>query len=228
MDGYQLMSIQDKNPKLEELIKTVPSAKDLEAYSYSELRIAMHYAGIYGLPTQELITFCKHFLKIGSAIEIGSGTGMFGKALGIPCTDNLMQNRPDVKLQYERIGQPTIEYGEHVEELEAEEAVAFYKPNVVFSSWITPKLDRDGQPLNTHGTNENAILNKVDAYIQLMADTHIRMRKPILELPHIQIRAPWIYGRSENDNFIGIWTKKANEAFIILKDIEMDFALTVK
>lgn len=78
---------------------------------------------LYQLPITELIDFLKSEISSGLTIEIGAGNGCFGRALGIKMADNFMQTFPDVKALYESMMQPTINYGEDVENISGNDAV---------------------------------------------------------------------------------------------------------
>lgn len=104
----------------------------------NDLRVFCHKHGIYGLMTHELISFIHGLIPEGSkTIEVAAGNGGFGKYLGITSTDSFVQNTPDMQAYYAFLGQPTVKYGAHVEELEASQAIAKYAPDVVFASWAT-------------------------------------------------------------------------------------------
>ena len=127
--------------------------------------------GLYCLPTVELVDKINQLIlevsPTRSAIEIGSGNGVLGKALGIPCTDSHMQERPEIRAHYRKIGQPVISYGEHVERLDAEAAVARYRPEVVVAAWVTHKYN-EAEPErggNAYGVDEVALLGQIKRYI---------------------------------------------------------------
>lgn len=166
--------------------------------------------GIYSIPTQELINFLED--EIGSkkekTIEIGAGNGAICKALEIKGTDSLMQLIPAIRETYEAMGQSIVPYGEHIEKLDAKEAVRKYRPEVVIGAWCTHKYNpkehwRGG---NQYGINEKLILEKTNKYIHI-GNEKVHSKKPILKYPHRVIKEPWLVSRSLSDelNVIYIW-----------------------
>ncbi|QRF60983.1 hypothetical protein [Variovorax sp. UC122_21] len=166
--------------------------------------------GIYGLPTVELLEFLRARLAGRSAIEIGAGHGVLAQALAIPATDNRQQEEPAIRAYYESIGQPTIRYGNHVEKLDAERAVAKYRPQVVIACWVTHRFEasepqRGG---STTGVDEASILRNCEEYI-FIGNEKVHQHKPILSLPHERLTPPWLYSRALNGSpdFIAIWRR---------------------
>lgn len=164
--------------------------------------------GIYGLPTTELLKFLRARLAGRSAIEIGAGHGMLAQALSIPATDNRQQEDPTIGAYYQSIGQPTIHYGNHVEKLDAERAVAKYRPQVVIACWVTHRFDEAAPQRggSVTGVDEAAILRNCEEYI-FIGNEQVHRCKPILSLPHEKITPPWLYSRALNGSpdFIAIW-----------------------
>lgn len=170
------------------------------------------FNGFYCLPTFELLDYINEFIAEVSptrhAIEIGSGNGILGRGLGIPCTDNLMQTRPEIIAHYARIGQPVIKYGEHVEKLDALKALKVYAPDVVVAAWVTHTYDplepeRGG---NMYGVDEKAVLKQIKRYVYVgNATTH--ELKPLLKIPHREIRGDFLFsrGRVAEDNMLLVW-----------------------
>ena len=143
-----------------------------------------HKHGIYSFPTTEAVTFIREIIdgRERQALEIGSGHGAWGKALGIRCTDSFLQRRKDVAANYAQMGQPQASYGAHVEKLEAIKAVRKYRPKVVVASWVTQKFraDRFCMRGNADGVDELRLLELVDEYI-LIGNTAQHGDKMILE-----------------------------------------------
>lgn len=167
--------------------------------------------GLYAIPTQELIDFLKEEIGEQKAIEIGAGNGAICKALGIIGTDSFMQLEPAIKARYELMRQAIVPYGEHVEKLDAKEAVRKYRPEIVVAAWCTHKYNpkehwREG---NQWGINEKLILEKTKKYIHI-GNEKTHGKKPILNYPHRTIKAPWIVSRAINPdlNAIFIWEQK--------------------
>jgi hypothetical protein len=152
--------------------------------------------GIYCLPTQELIDYLKQETKDRKTIEIGAGHGSICKALGIVGTDSYLQEREDMKREYSLIQQPTVQYGKHVEKLEAEEAVRKYKPDTVLAAWVTHKYEpkKHYNEGNMWGIRENKILEKCNRYI-FVGNISPHRKKIILDIPHKTIEPNWLVSR---------------------------------
>lgn len=166
--------------------------------------------GIYSLPTVELLEFLQARIAGRSAIEIGAGHGVLAQALSIPATDNRQQEDPAIRAYYESIGQPTIRYGDHVEKLDAEHALAKYRPQVVIACWVTHRFD-EAEPQrggSITGVDEAAILENCEEYI-FIGNEKVHQHKPILSLPHERLTPRWLYSRALNGSpeFIAIWRK---------------------
>jgi len=192
------------------------SAGALARVDYSDLMYWCNRHAVYGIPTFELIGWLKD--RIGSrsrsAIEIGSGNGCLGRALGIPMTDSWVQTTPEMQLLYGLQGQPTITYGEDVEKLEALEAVAKYHPKVVVGQWVTHWIDPNLPPPpgggSVYGIKENEILDLVETYIVVGNTTIHGQKKIVHEHPPEVLRAPWIWSRSQHPtlNCVMIWDRR--------------------
>lgn len=168
--------------------------------------------GLYCLPTIELVdTIGKLIYEVSrsyAAIEIGSGNGVLGKALGIPCTDNHMQSSPAIQHLYKSMGQPVVAYGKHVEKLDADSAVAGYAPEVVIAAWVTHKYnpiehERGG---NMFGVDEIDILRRIKRYI-FVGHSSPHVMKPLFVIPHRIIRGDYIFSRSldAQGNALMVW-----------------------
>ena len=166
--------------------------------------------GIYSLPTVELINWVKGVIGSRSAIEIGAGHGGLAAALGIPATDNRMQEHPAIRAHFALIRQPVVTYGNNVERLAAQDAIAKYKPQVVVASWVTHvyREDRDEAEGNMFGVDEDAVLDAVDAYI-FIGNTKVHAPKTIWSRPHKIIQPDWIFSRAINGSpdFVAVWEK---------------------
>lgn len=140
-----------------------------------------HHHGIYAIPTRELIAWLGARIARLNTIEIGAGNGAFCSALGITGTDNFQQLMPKYKQLYEMTGQPIINYGAHVENLDAIAAVRKYKPQAVLASWVTHKYDPRRPELggNEIGVDEHKLLSLVDNYF-FIGNSRIHHKKPIL------------------------------------------------
>jgi len=179
-----------------------------EQFSTEEIAVFCVVHGLYCIPTQELVEWLKHEIGTQPAIEIGSGNGVLAKALGIPATDNKMQDRPEIVASYAAAGQTTVKYGPNVLRFTGEEAVREFQPEVVVAAWVTHRYnamtpERGG---NTHGVVEQAILANVKRYL-FVGNMSVHRDKPILELTHQEYYFPWLVSRAftPKENFIGVW-----------------------
>jgi hypothetical protein len=148
----------------------VLSSADLSQINSLELRLWCHKKGIYGIPSIELIAVIKSHLVENKSIEVGGGCGVFGSALQIPSTDSMIQNDPMVRMFYQALGQPIVEYGKNVINLEASAAIDQFMPEVVFGSWVTQYVppekaeELQGQG-SEYGLKESEFLPNIKKYI---------------------------------------------------------------
>lgn len=149
-------------------LRPVPGA-ELTRVPHAHLQLWCHHAGVYGVPTLELIEAFRERIGGRSAIEIGAGVGVFGRELGIPMTDSHAMDRPEVRELYAALQQPTTPYGPDVENLDAAAAVAKYRPQVVLGSWITqcasPNLPPPPGGGSVYGVDEFAMMEHVETYL---------------------------------------------------------------
>ena len=181
-------------------------------FPQEQLSAFAHQLGAYCLPTNGLIDLLDKLILEASpsrsAIEIGAGNGIIGRALGIPCTDNRMQERMDIKALYKASGQPVVRYGDHVQKLNAREAVLHCKPEVVVAAWVTHIYNpaehwRGG---NAFGVDEAAMLKKIKRYI-FVGHRSPHQFKPLLDLEPREIVDPCLFSRSmdASGNVIWVW-----------------------
>lgn len=165
-------------------------------------------AGLYGLPTLELIQWLGDRIAGRSAIEIGAGNGVIAEALRIPATDSKMQDDPKIAALYQQLGQPTVPYGDHVRRLDALDSIAHYKPQVVIACWVTHlyKRDRHEHGGNMYGVNEEALLARCEEYI-FIGNEEVHKGKSIWNLPHEIFYPNWLFSRAVNGSrdFIAVW-----------------------
>ena len=188
------------------LVRVLPAAS-LSAVPLEHMRLWCHQQAAYGLPTTELVDWLRARIAGRRAIEIGAGNDSLGRALGIPCTDSRMQERPEIAAHYRLMGQAVIAYPADVEKLDALEAVAEYKPEVVIGSWITHRYRADEHERggNAYGVDEDALLDAGMTYIHIGATTS-HDKKRILSRPHEKFRFDWLAGRGESrDRVIWVW-----------------------
>jgi len=184
-------------------------AKDYDQFDSNELRLFCHHKARYGLPTEELVTFLRELIGRDKAIEIGAGSGDLGYHLRIPMTDSYCQDEPDVRAYYKAIRQPTIEYGQDVEKIEALAAVEKYKPDVVVGCWVTQWIDPCLPPPSgggsIYGIKEDELIKKVKKYI-LVGSEAIHGGKFIMSYPHTKYFVPGVRSR-RSDNRIWVWER---------------------
>lgn len=167
--------------------------------------------GLYCLPTHELIDRLREIIGDRSAIEIGSGNGVLAEALGIPATDNKMQDAPEIREYYEALGQPPVKYGSNVEQIDAHDAVRKYKPSVVVAAWVTHLYDERNPDAggNMYGVDELDILRNCEQYV-FVGNMRVHAMKPLWNrTPTLLETPPWIYSRALNGSpdFIASWTR---------------------
>lgn len=186
----------------------VVSYEILKKFPHDHIRLFCLMHGYYCLPTTELIDYLKNEIEGKSAIEIGAGAGIISRDLNIIGTDNLMQLNPQIKAHYESLGQPIVPYGDHVQQIDGNSAVKKYKPSVAIAAWVTHKYNpaehwRGG---NQFGVDKKKLLKSVGRYI-LIGTESVHGTQPIMNLPHSELKAPWIVSRTEkaDNNKIWIW-----------------------
>jgi hypothetical protein len=184
-----------------------------DGISGNSLRLWCHLNTRYGLPTQELVLFFKTFIGTRRTIEIGSGNGDLAYHLGIPATDNWVQKFPDVKIMYEAMSQPVIQYPESVEKLEASAAIEKYQPEIVIGSWVTQWIDPKQPPPpgggSIYGVKEDEIIAAGLTYI-VIGNLSVHGGKKIMQLPHKELAFDFLRSRAIQPelNRIWIWNQK--------------------
>ena len=163
--------------------------------------------GLYCLPTTELIEWLRAEIGGKSAIEIGAGNGCIGRELGIPMTDSRMQEKPEIAALYGDLGQGVVQYGQDVDKMPANQAIAHYKPDVVIAAWVTHRYDKQhpGRGGNMWGVREDKIIDRVKKYI-FIGNERTHRQKPILQVRHKTYRLPFLYSRSPDPrNVVWVW-----------------------
>ena len=189
-------------------IKLYPAAF-FDSFDPVDLKVFCYKNARYGLITKELVECLKDLIKDRRAIEIGSGYGDLGYHLGIPMTDNKQQNWPELRSYYAALGQPIIDYPRDVVQMDALDAVLFYKPKVVVASWVTQWIDPDKPPTtpgNAWGIKEDEILKHVECYAML-GNKKVHDSKFICSLPHRELSLPFLRSRSSDNGLdrVYIW-----------------------
>jgi hypothetical protein len=165
---------------------------------------------LYQLPTEELILFLKENIDPANSIEIGSGNGCIGRALGIKMTDNYMQTWPDIIATYAVMRQPVIQYGEDVEEINGNEAVRKYEPSTIVACWLTEKWYEGMNEGNMHGVDEYDLFRDgVKKYIHVGNEKTHGRKRILKDIKHKKYKFPWLVTRSmhREDNMIYIFEK---------------------
>lgn len=194
------------------LVRVVP-ASALAGVPDGHMQFWCLKRAVYGLPTVELVEWLRDKIAGRRAIEIGSGNGALGRALGIPRTDSRMQERPEIAERYRLQGQPTISYPDDIEKLDALEAIKTHKPEVVVASWVTQLYrgrtrEEHARGGNMFGVDEDALLDAGVDYIHIGA-TSSHSAKWILSRQHEEFRFPWLMGRGKpQDRVIWTWTSR--------------------
>lgn len=184
------------------------SVADLKAIEHNEVMVWCVENGVYQVPTLELIDELRKLIDGRSAIEICAGNGSIGKALDIPTTDSYVQEDPNLKAYYAMLRQPITAPGDHVERLEAMDAVRKYKPQVVLGTFVTHKWNEGDKDGSVVGVDEPAILrfSSVERYI-VVGNTYTHRNKPILRKQHQAIPGEFLVSRATDQtrNRIFVW-----------------------
>ena len=169
--------------------------------------------GLYSFPTTELVAFLRTLIADRTAIEIGAGHGQLAQALGIPATDSRQQEELTIKAYYEALRQPTVPYGNHVEKLDALQAIARYRPQVVIGCWVTHRYrpDRHEAGGNQDGIDEEAVLAGCETYV-VVGNEKVHASKSLWGSHAFEKLTPeWLFSRAVNGSpeFIAIWQNPA-------------------
>jgi hypothetical protein len=213
MDGMKIIDIRNVRDRSDEVIAApgrprIMPADYYRATSVEERALLGARNALYGLPTTELVAWVSNEIGGRSAIEIGAGHGALAGALGIAATDNWMQQDPAVAAVYAATGQQAISYGPNVFKMAADEAIDYYKPQVVVACWVTHKWreDRPEAGGNMFGVDEEAVINACESYI-FIGNEQVHRHKSIWNRPHRIIYPDWLYSRAHNGSrdFIAVW-----------------------
>lgn len=197
-----------------DVFKVVP-ADVYRDFTQEELFLFCVQNGLYSLPTTELLdTLNRLIMEVSptrNAIEIGAGNGAIGRGLGIPATDNFMQDNEFIRSHYAMLRQATVQYGADVIRMEANEAVRKMKPQVVIGAWVThvfsPNDPQRGG--NQFGIDEEDIIASVKRYI-VVGNNTVHAQKPIFDKMTRMIRGDFIFSKSiagVDQNAIYIWDR---------------------
>jgi hypothetical protein len=159
------------------------SSKIYDEIDRQALMLWCHKTARYCIPTIELIEWLSEEIRGRTAIEIGAGRGELGRHLGIPMTDNKMQDNELVRMAYKEMGQPTIPYGKKVEQMEAMEAVQAHQPRVVIGAWVTQYGDASVPKSSPFGVEEVTLISAIEKYI-MIGNEREHSTKKALSIPH--------------------------------------------
>ncbi len=176
--GRDISALEELTGATTGLIHPIP-AKEVAKFDFLTLRLFLHKWALYTFPTTELIDYLADRIAGKSAIEIGAGLGVIGRALGVPLTDNKMQEWPEIRITYEMMGQPTIKYPPDIIELDAIAAVEQYKPDIVIGSYITHKWDDYTQSGNWWGVDTLKLVEMVPEYL-MVGNLHTHRNDPAM------------------------------------------------
>lgn len=183
------------------------AANTLAKIDNTDLRLWCHKHAIYGLPSLELLEIIRPHLVEGKSIEVGGGCGVFGRLLGIPSTDSCIQSNDAMRAYYRALGQPPVTYGDNIINLEASEAIAHFKPEVVFGSWVTQYVSplEVGLPPgggSVYGLRETEFINNIHKYI-IYGNEAVHGLKALFNLPGVKverIKSEHFFSRAQNPN----------------------------
>lgn len=170
-----------------------------------------HRHGLYSFPTTELVEHLRVLVAGRTAIEIGAGHGVLAEALGIPATDNRMQEQARYRAFYAATGQPCVPYGPNVINCHASRAVRRFKPDVVIGCWVTHKWDprRPEAGGNEVGVDEPDILANCGLYV-IVGNEKVHEDKAIWKRRHTITYPDFVYSRAMNGSreFIASWATR--------------------
>jgi len=172
----------------------------------NERALLGHVHGLYHLPTRELCEWLFDHCKGQDAIELCAGRGLLCEALGIPGYDNMMQSWKSIANKYAAMGQPTIKYGKHVREGDANAVARERKPDIIITAWMTHRYDprqheRGG---NEHGPDHVQLLTQCRELI-FIGNMRTHQHHPLLRYEHKRIPVP-VYSRAQGgEDFAAIF-----------------------
>ena len=194
-------------------IKSIPY-KNIKDLSRSELNLIFQSQALYTFPTTELIDWLSDQIDeytegYEPAIEICAGTGWIGRELEIPCTDNKMQELPEVLAAYQAQNVVPIHYPDWVEKLTAVEAIKKYHPEYVIASFATHKYGEGTKKSgNAYGVDTRWVIQNCHKYI-LIGNDAIHKDDPLMKRKHEEYQFPWLITRGNSMlSKIYVWENK--------------------
>lgn len=178
------------------------SAAFYERFTRQQRSFFANKHGFYGLPTDELVEWIKQRIGDRYAIEIGSGNGTLGRALGIRRTDNWIQATPEMRQRYTENRVQPVRYGNDVRKIDYKKAILKFKPQVVVAQWVT-NVEK-----NNLGMDEQWILENCETYIHV-GHEKVHACKTILDQPHETHYPPGLFSRSHREReVVYIWSQE--------------------
>lgn len=196
------------------MIRPIPYA-EIAGDTPDTLNMLMQATGLYTFPTQELVDWLHDEidddpeLEPHTAIEICSGTGWLGRALGIPITDSRLQEREDIRQAYLAQMAIPITYPDDVERIDAISAIRKYEPEYVIASYCTHLYGTGSlKSGNAFGVNTRWVRSHCRRFYHIGNDD-IHFRDPIMKMPHRRLQFPWLVTRGNSTHArIYVWENK--------------------
>lgn len=191
------------------LLRVLPS-EGYSAFPRRALQVWAHELGYHLFPTEELVGWLRQEIGGLPAIEICAGAGVLGRALEVPCVDwNVCKRFPAAKAFYQMNGQPMPMIGSHCEDIEALEAVAKYRPHVVFGAYITQRVyasEPTTTPGSAYGVDERTLIRVVRKYIAI-GQRRLMQDKRIWRQRTQELTPSWLVTRTADpaDQLIAVW-----------------------
>jgi hypothetical protein len=203
------------------LLKILPAAA-YERFDPDFRALWCKEMGYHLLPTVELVDWLRSEIGDASAIEICAGAGVLGQALGVPSIDwDVCGRFPAAKACYLGLANPGAAeaipiIGPRCERIEAMEAIAKYRPQVVFGGYVTQRLypgEPDWMAGSAFGVEECTLIKCVRKYIVLSTRT-TQQDKRIFRQRTRELSPPWLVTRHPDPAaaLISVWGKpRAND-----------------
>ncbi len=186
------------------LLRSV-SFKEIRGISQNDISLFCHKHAVYQIVTTELVRFIAGQINGFKTIEIGSGNGCLGRALGIPLTDNRMQERPEILAYYREMKQPAIIYPKDVGKYDALDAIKIFGCDAAVGSWVTHKKKPHLPDGNMYGVDEAVLSQKLKRYV-FIGNEITHQTKELLRISTPKVyKFDWLISRSMNKEANVIW-----------------------
>lgn len=179
-------------------------------FSQNDISVFCQKHGVYQIVTTELVEFVRTQIADFRTIEIGAGNGCLGRALGVPLTDNRMQERAHIKRFLAQMKQPPVHYADDVQKLEALTAIKILRAEAAIGSWVTHKWKPGMSDGNQWGVDEAVLSCRLKRYI-FVGNFHTHKTKELLRYcTPKEYRFDWLVSRSmhRRENLIWIFDFK--------------------